>query len=53
MAVLPTILSTARPRQENRREAPENTCPGCIAVYFRWIWLIPQVSPILLSRSQF
>jgi hypothetical protein len=39
--------------QRNRREGQKNTCLGCIAGDFRWTWLIPLDSPILLSRSQF
>jgi hypothetical protein len=41
-AVLPTILSIAslRPGRKAAR-ARKNTCLGCIAGDFRWIWIIP------------
>jgi hypothetical protein len=42
MAVLQTILSIAglRPRR-TAAKARKNTCLGCIAGDFRWIWIIP------------
>jgi hypothetical protein len=48
--VLPTILSIVGRRSV--REGRKNTCMGCISGDFRWIWLIPQDSQILLPRSQ-
>jgi hypothetical protein len=41
-AILPTILSIAGLRSgRTAAKAWKNTCLGCIAGDFRWIWIIP------------